>query len=93
MVNKFLIKNPLITEKSTALSEIGQYVFLVDKNANAPEIKKAIAKIYKVDVEDVRVINVKPKPRRYGNTAGLKAGYKKAIVQLKAGQKLDILPH
>lgn len=90
---KFLIKHPIISEKATLLSGQGKYVFLVDKKANAPGIKKAIRDIYKVDAINVNIINLKPKWRRLGRSIGVKPGYKKAIVTLKEGQKLNILPH
>lgn len=92
-MNKSLIKHPIITEKATQMSALGKYVFLVDDNANKPEVKKALKEIYKVDVIDVQIINIKPKPRQMGRYPGTKPGYKKAIVTLKAGQKLDVLPH
>ena len=92
MVNKFLIKNPLITEKATAESSLGKYTFLVDKKANKPEVKKAVENIYKVKVTRVNIVNARPKSRRLGRTMGVRPGYKKAIVTLAAGQKLDILP-
>ena len=92
MANKFLIKRPLITEKGTDLNQLGKYLFLVDKKANKPEVKKVIEEVYKVKVSSVRVINIKPKSRRLGRTVGTVPGYKKAIVTLKPGQKLDILP-
>ncbi|MFH1759370.1 MAG: 50S ribosomal protein L23 [Patescibacteria group bacterium] len=91
-MNKFLIKNPLITEKGTDMGVLGKYLFLVRNNATKPEIKKVIEGEYKVKVTDVNIINTKPKARRLGRTKGVKPGYKKAIVTLKAGQKLDILP-
>lgn len=91
-INRFLIKHPLITEKGTDLSRLGQYLFKVDKRANKPEIKKAIETIYKVKVVNVRIVNVKPKQRRLGRSQGMRSGYKKAIVSLAPGQKLDILP-
>lgn len=92
-MNKFLIKNPIISEKSTAMSADGKYVFLVEKRANASEIKKLVKSIYKVDVVRTNVINVPPKPKRYGRNLSMKAGYKKVIVTLKEGQKMDILPN
>ena len=92
MSNKFLVKNPLITEKAARMSSMGKYMFLVDDNAVTPEIKKAVETIYKVNVINVNVINTKPKQRRLGRSLGVKSGYKKAIVTLKEGQKLDILP-
>ncbi len=91
-MNKFLIKNPIITEKATDLSALGKYIFLVEKGAAKPEIKKAVEGIYKVNVVDVQVINTRPKPRK-GRFPGEKPGYRKAIVTLKKGQKLDTLPH
>lgn len=92
MLNKFLVKNPLITEKATRLGALRQYIFLVDKQATSPEVKKIIEKVYKVKIEAMNVINVKPKKRRLGRSVGTKPGYKKMIVTLKEGQKLDILP-
>ena len=92
MSSKYLIKNPIITEKVTMNSHLGQYAFLVDDSANKSEVKKAVEEIYKVKVEGVNMINVKSKKRRLGRTVGVRPGYKKAIVTLKAGQKLDILP-
>ena len=93
MINKFLVKNPIITEKATQISSLGKYLFLVDRQATKQEIKKVIKALYKVEVEDVNTINVKPKKRRLGRSTGVKPGFKKAVVTLKAGQKLDILPH
>lgn len=74
------------------MSDLGKYLFLVTKNANKSEIKKVIEGVYKVKVNDVNIINTKPKRRRLGRTLGQKPGYKKAVVTLKSGQKLDILP-
>jgi large subunit ribosomal protein L23 len=92
-MNKFLVKNPLITEKAHNLSAIGKYVFLVDKKANANEVKKIVESHYKVNITKVNMLNVKPKRRRLGRSIGVKSGYKKAVVTLKEGQKLDVLPH
>ena len=93
MINKFLVKNPIITEKAHDLSALGKYVFLVDKKANSTEVKKVIEGVYKVNIVKLNVINTKPKPRRLGRNIGMKPGYKKVIVTLKEGQKLDVLPH
>lgn len=91
-MNKFLIKNPIISEKSTAASADGKYVFLVDDKANSTEVKKLVEHIYKVEVIRTHVINARPKPKRYGRNFKLRPGFKKVIVTLKKGQKLDILP-
>ncbi len=93
MANKFLIKRPIISEKAHDLSAMGKYVFLVEKNATKPEIKKALKEIYKVDATDVNVSNNPGKPRRVKGHEALTSNYKKAYVQLKEGQKLDIMPH
>ena len=90
-MNKFLVKNPLITEKGTDLGQLDKYLFLVDKKANKPEVKKVIESVYKVKVANVNIINAKPKSRRLGRTVGTKPGYKKAIVTLAPGQKLASL--
>ncbi len=91
-MNKFLIKNPLVTEKSAELGKGGKYVFLVDKKATAPEVKKIVEEVYKVNVLRTNVINTKGKTRRLGASVGKKSGHKKIIVTLKEGQKLDVLP-
>jgi len=91
MADKTLILKPMITEKATALSQLNQYVFLVAKNATVPEVKKAIELIYKVKVAKVRSINIPSKTKRIGRTIGVKSGYRKAIVTLKKGEKLDVL--
>lgn len=93
MANKFLIKNPIISERATNLSSLGKYVFLVADEATKPEVKKAIESIYKVNVEKVHVINTRPKPKNTGRYRGIKPGYRKAIVSIRKGQKLDVLPH
>ena len=61
MINKFLIKKPIITEKATQMSSLRKYMFLVEKNATSPEIKKAVKEIYKVDTVRVNIINTPSK--------------------------------
>lgn len=91
MANSLLIKKPWVTEKATDISAMGKYVFLVDRSATKPEIRKAISAIYKVDVVDVQVINCPPKHKRFGRgLKGSREGYRKAVVTLKSGQKIDI---
>lgn len=91
MVNKTLVKRPIITEKASNLASINQYVFLVENRATGPEVKKAIEATYKVKVQSVRTINVPSRVKRVGRNIGEKPGYRKAIVTLKKGEKLDIL--
>ncbi|MBN2300217.1 MAG: 50S ribosomal protein L23 [Acholeplasmataceae bacterium] len=85
-----IIKGPIITEQSTKLIE-GQnrYTFKVDKKANKVEIKKAIEAIFNVKVLSVNTVNVLPKFKRMGKYEGYKPAYKKAIVKLAEGQKID----
>lgn len=92
MREKEILKKPHITEKATDLAQENQYVFEVYPGANKIEIKKAIEKLYKVNVLDVRIIKVPPKKRRMRRTPGWKKGYKKAIVKIKEGQKIEVLP-
>lgn len=91
MADHFIIKKPWITEKSTDLATSGQYVFMVQPGASKPEIKKAIKALYKVDAVAVNVINRPPKRKRFGGTRkGVQEGYRKAVVTLKDGQKIDL---
>lgn len=90
MADIFLIKKPWVTEKSTDLGKAGKYVFIVKPRATKPEIKKTIKEIYKVDTVSVNIVNRHPKHKRLGNLKGQQSGYKKAIVTLKTGQKIDL---
>ncbi len=91
-MDKFLIKNPIVSEKSTNGAVFGKYTFLVENKATSSEIKKIVEKLYKVHVIKTNVINARPKPKRFGQHIGLRPGFKKIIVTLKKGEKLDILP-
>ncbi len=91
-MSKFLIKNPIVTEKSTHGAADGKYIFLVDGSATKNEIQKAVTEAYKVKVDRVHVVNTRPKARRLGRSVGVRPGYRKAIVTLAKGEKLDILP-
>jgi len=86
------LKTPHITEKAGDLAKKNQYVFKIWPGANKIEIKKAIQDIYGVDVLDVRIIKISRKPRRLGRQRGWREGYKKAIVKIKEGQKIEVLP-
>mgnify|MGYP001276991739 CR=1 FL=1 len=86
---KFLI-SPWITEASTAAAELNKYIFKVDPKANKKQIKKAIEDLYKVKVLSVNTIKIAKKFRNYGKTPGWKPGFKKAIVTVKAGDKIEL---
>ena len=90
--NIFLIKHAAITEKSNYLISQNKYVFAVDLKANKPEIAKAVKSIYKVDPISVNIVNIKGKTKRFGAKTGKLPNIKKAIVTLKKGQKIEIMP-
>lgn len=87
-----VLKVPHISEKATDLVEKNQYIFNVAQTANKQEIRQAIKEIYGVDVVWVNVINIPRRKRRVGKTMGWKQGYRKAIVKIKEGQKIELLP-
>jgi len=87
-----ILKAPQVTEKATELAKQNQYVFKVWPRANKIEIKKAIEDLYGVDVISVKIIKVPRKRRRLGRIRGWRKGYKKAIVKIKEGQKIEVLP-
>lgn len=88
-----VLKAPHITEKATDLTEKGQYTFKVSLDSNKTEIKKAVGQLYDVDVLSVKIIKVPRKRRRLGKISGWRKAYKKAIVKIKEGQKIEELSH
>ena len=84
------IRNPIITEKATILSEQNKSVFKVHKNANKKTIKKNIEKLFKVKVTKINIINQKSKMKIKQGRKTFKTGYKKAIITLKKGQSIDL---
>ncbi|MCX6719676.1 MAG: 50S ribosomal protein L23 [Candidatus Staskawiczbacteria bacterium] len=85
------IKRPHISEKASYLSEKDQYIFEVSPNYNKNEIKRSVEGIYGVNVLSVNVIKIPAKKRRLGKTQGFRKAYKKAVVTIKNGQKIEIL--
>lgn len=81
---------PLITEKSTILSEQNKVVFRVPLTATKPEIKEAIEALFKVNVVSVNTIVQKGKTKRFRGVAGRRVDIKKAVVTLKDGQSIDV---
>jgi large subunit ribosomal protein L23 len=67
-----------------------KYVFRVNKASNKVSIKKAVEDLYKVSVLEVNVVNIPPKKRIYGRTKGFKSGFKKAMIKLKEGDKIEL---
>lgn len=85
-----VLRRPLITEKGSDLSNLGKYAFEVARDANKTQIKEAVEAIFKVDVTAVHTMNVRGKMRRVGKSRGMSADWKKAIVTLRAGQRIDL---
>ncbi len=87
-----IIIRPLVTERSTLLKEKGKYSFEVNPNATKKEIKEAVEKVFKkekVEVLKVNTTNVPAKIRRFGRHQSKAYRWKKAIVTLKPGQKIE----
>ncbi len=85
-----VLRRPLITEKNTMLQVLGKYAFEVAKEANKPQIKQAVEKAFKVKVNMVNVITVPGKMRRVGRRMVLTQSWKKAVVTLKPGDKIEL---
>jgi len=85
-----ILKRPLLTEKTTLQHEYAnQVAFEVSKQANKIQIKESVEKAFKVTVLQVRTINIKGKPKKLGRHLGKRSDRKKAIVTLKAGDKIE----
>lgn len=85
-----IIKSLIRTEKATLDEQKGKYLFLVDKSANKIQIKQAVQEIYKVTVKSVNTYIVRGKMKRVRYQLGKVADYKKALVTLKQGQKIEV---
>jgi large subunit ribosomal protein L23 len=86
-----VIKKPLITEKSTiARDEGNKFIFEVDRGANKIEIQKAVEKLFKVKVLNVRTMNMPGKKKRHGRIMGRTSDWKKAVVTLAPGQTIEV---
>lgn len=86
-----VIIRPVISEKSFQLVNAhNQYTFRVLDGAHKTEIRQAIEDMFDVTVTDVRTVTVQSKPKRRGQTRGRRSGWKKAIVELKPGDKIEI---
>jgi len=85
-----IVKRPLITEKTSIQKEdYNQMSFEVDRKANRVEIKRAIEKIFNVNVATVRTMQVKGKTKQRGRIVGKRRNWKKAVVKLMPGERID----
>jgi len=85
-----VLRRPLITEKNAMLQAQGKYAFEIAREANKPQIKQAVEKAFKVKVLAVNVMTVPGKTRRVGRRQVLTQSWKKAIVTLKPGDKIEL---
>ena len=90
MIQYDIIIRPLITEKTSVQKEVSnQHTFEVDRRANRIEVKRAIEKIFKVKVAAVKTMQVKGKKKQRGRIIGKRRDWKKAIVTLMPGERID----
>ena len=89
-MNIKVLKAPHLTEKTVTQKEVGnQVTFLVERGANKIEIKRAVESLFKVTVLNVNTVNVLGKMKRMGRFTGKRPDWKKAIVTLKQGEKIE----
>jgi large subunit ribosomal protein L23 len=85
-----IILNPIITEKSTALQELGKYCFKVNPRANKKEIMESVRDVFNVEPISCTIMNMKGKRKRERYKIGYTSSWKKAIVTLKEGDKIEL---
>ena len=81
---------PVVSEKSYSLIDDRKYTFRVHADAHKTQVRQAVEQLFEVQVQNVAIVNVRSKPKRRGMTKGTRPGWKKAIVQLREGQTIDI---
>jgi large subunit ribosomal protein L23 len=90
MEHSHVIIRPVVSEKTYVLSSANRYTFRVHREAHKTQIRQAVEALFDVHVVDVRTMSVKSKPKRRGNTKGRTREWKKAIVQIRAGESIPI---
>jgi large subunit ribosomal protein L23 len=86
-----VIQAPIISEKSSNIADQhNQFVFKVQRDATKLQIKKAVELMFNVEVESVRVLNVKGKIKRFGRSLGKRSDWKKAYVKLQSGHNIEL---
>lgn len=85
-----VLLSPVVSEKSALMADnANQFCFKVASDANKKEIKGAVEMLFEVDVEDVKVVNIKGKNKRFGQIQGKRNDTRKAYVRIKQGQDID----
>jgi large subunit ribosomal protein L23 len=90
MEHSQVIIRPVVSEKTYVLSAANRYTFRVHPDAHKTQIRQAVQELFDVHVVDVRTMSVKSKPKRRGKTSGRTRTWKKAIVQVRAGESIPI---
>ena len=85
-----VIIRPVVSEKTYVLAEVGKYTFRVHDRAHKTQIRQAIEQLFDVNVVEVRTSSVKSKPKRRGQTSGRTRQWKKAVVEVRAGDEIPI---
>ncbi|HVC84768.1 MAG TPA: 50S ribosomal protein L23 [Solirubrobacteraceae bacterium] len=85
-----VIIRPVVSEKSYVLAAAGKYTFRIHPDAHKTQVRQAIEALFDVHVEEVRTLSVKSKPKRRGTSRGRTRSWKKAIVQVRAGETIPI---
>jgi len=85
-----ILVKPLITEKTTGISEFGQVAFIVNPRATKGVVKVAVEAIYDVKVDGVNILNLKGKTKKFRGKTGTRKSIKKAYVRLAKGEKIEI---
>ena len=90
MEHSQVIIRPVVSEKSYVLAAANRYTFRVHPEAHKTQIRQAVEALFDVHVVDVRTMSVKSKPKRRGQTSGRTRQWKKAIVQVRAGESIPV---
>jgi large subunit ribosomal protein L23 len=85
-----VIIRPVVSEKSYVLAAAEKYTFRVHPDAHKTQIRQAVEQLFDVNVVEVRTLSVKSKPKRRGHTAGRTRAWKKAIVQVAPGERIEL---
>ena len=81
---------PVVSEKSYGMIGERKYTFKVHQDAHKTQVRQAVEELFEVKVEKVNILKVQPKPKRRGAFRGMRPGWKKAVVQLRVGETIEI---
>lgn len=87
---KVIIKQPVVSEKSISQGAVNKYTFLVNGDATKSQVEGAVKQLFKVEVTAVNITNIKGKVKNYRRVKGVRADQKKAVITLKAGQRINL---